>query len=96
MHTLSMRVEHRIKRTISEEFQIPRYLLQPETIFKEDLGFDEFDMLFLSLALEDEFEFILTEDLQIEEMKDLVKLVLIELRKNSHLPKHYLASYTNP
>lgn len=92
MHTLSTRVEHRIKRTISEEFQIPRYLLQPETIFKEDLGFDEFDMLFLSLALEDEFEFILTEDLQVKEMEDLVKLVLMQLRTRSNLSKHYLTN----
>ena len=92
MNTLSTRVEHRIKRAISEEFQIPRYLLQPETIFKEDLGFDEFDMLFLSLALEDEFEFLFTEDLKVEEMKDLVKLVSIKLRKSSHLSTHYLAN----
>ncbi|MEN0048070.1 MAG: hypothetical protein AAF806_13505 [Bacteroidota bacterium] len=92
MHTLSTRVEHRIKRTISEEFQIPRYLLQPETIFKEDLGFDEFDMLFLSLALEDEFEFLFTEDLQVKEMRDLVKLIIIELCKSSHLSTNHLAN----
>lgn len=92
MHKLSTRVEHRIKRTISEEFQIPRYLLQPETIFKEDLGFDEFDMLFLSLALEDEFEFLFTEDLRVREMKDLVKLVLTKLRKSNHLSISYLVN----
>ncbi|MEL6717633.1 MAG: acyl carrier protein [Bacteroidota bacterium] len=81
LHGLSMRIEHRIKRTICEEFHLPRYLLQPETIFKEDLGFDEFDMLFLSLALEEEFEFMLTENLQVKEMRDLVKLVLMKVRK---------------
>ncbi|MEL6718550.1 MAG: hypothetical protein AAFP82_07525 [Bacteroidota bacterium] len=85
MNTLSTRIEHRIKHTITEEFQIPKHLLNSETIFKEDLGFDDSDMLFLSLALEDEFEFLLTEDLQVEEMKDLVKLVVTQLYKSNHL-----------
>ncbi|MEM6699409.1 MAG: hypothetical protein AAF806_26485 [Bacteroidota bacterium] len=85
MNTLSTRIEHRIKYTITEEFQIPKHLLNSETIFKEDLGFDDSDMLFLSLALEDEFEFLLTEDLQVKEMKDLVKLVVKQLRENRHL-----------
>ncbi|MEM0992058.1 MAG: acyl carrier protein [Bacteroidota bacterium] len=81
MNALSSRVEHRIKYTITEEFQIPAYLLHTETVFKEDLGFDDTDMLFLSLALEDEFEFLFTEDLQVEEMNDLIKLVIAQLRK---------------
>ena len=81
MNALSSRVEHRIKNTITEEFQIPKYLLNSETVFKEDLGFDDTDMLFLSLALEDEFEFLFTEDLQVEEMNDLIKLVVAQLRK---------------
>lgn len=85
MNTLSTRVERRIKHAITEEFQIPKHLLNSETVFKEDLGFDEADMLFLSLALEDEFEFLLTEDLKVEEMKDLVKLVVKQLRENWHL-----------
>jgi len=85
MNTLSTRVEHRIKNAITEEFQIPKYLLNSETIFKKDLGFDDYDMLFLSLALEDEFEFLLTEELQVEEMNDLVKLVVTQLHKTNHL-----------
>lgn len=81
MNNLSLRVEHRIKYAITQEFQIPKHLLTSETIFKEDLGFDDHDMLFLSLALEDEFEFLLTEDLQVEEMNDLIKLVVDRLRE---------------
>jgi len=81
MNNLSYRVENRIKHAIIEEFHIPNYLLNSETIFKEDLGFDEYDMVFLALALEDEFEFVLTEDLKVEEMNELVKLVIQQLKK---------------
>ncbi|MEM9888961.1 MAG: acyl carrier protein [Bacteroidota bacterium] len=89
MNALSSRVEHRIKYTITEEFQIPEYLLNTETVFREDLGFDETDMLFLSLALEDEFELLFTEDLEVEEMNDLIKLVI------AHLRKTYLSPLSN-
>ena len=79
---LSARVEHRIRHAITQEFQIPQYLLHSETVFREDLGFDESDMLFLALALEDEFEFLLTEDFKVEEMRDLIKLVIANLQLN--------------
>ncbi|MEM1327475.1 MAG: hypothetical protein AAGI23_16050 [Bacteroidota bacterium] len=80
--TLNARVEHRIRYTINQEFQIPPYLLHSETVFREDLGFDESDMLFLALALEDEFDFLLTEDFKVEEMRDLIKLVISNLQLN--------------
>lgn len=80
---LSARVEHRIKRAITQEFQLPQYLVHSETVFKEDLDFDEYDMLFLSLALEDEFELLFTETLEVEEMRDLIKLVISKLRKTN-------------
>lgn len=80
-NALSARVEHRIKYAITQEFQLPKYLVHSETVFKEDLGFDEYDMLFLSLALEDEFEFLFTETLEVEEMRDLTKLVVAHLQK---------------
>jgi acyl carrier protein len=79
---LSARIEHRIRYTITQEFQIPQYLLHSETVFRDDLGFDESDMLFLALALEDEFEFLLTEDFKVEEMRDLIKLVIANLQLN--------------
>lgn len=81
MNKLSYRVENRIKHAIIEEFHIPNYLLNSETIFKEDLGFDEYDMVFLALALEDEFEFLLTEDLKVKEMNELVRLVITQLKQ---------------
>ena len=79
------RIEARIKNAIADEFRIADRYLSSETNFKEDLGFDDYDMLFLSLALESEFELLFTEQLEFEEMRDLVKLVSEHLRSETYV-----------
>ncbi|NJL74823.1 MAG: hypothetical protein HC892_07090 [Saprospiraceae bacterium] len=79
------RIEARIKHAIVGEFRIADRYLSSETNFKEDLGFDDYDMLFLSLALEDEFELLFTEQLEFEEMRDLVKLVSDQLKTDTYI-----------
>lgn len=53
------RIENRIKNVIINEFKLVKRYLSAETNLKEDLGLDEYDMIFLSLALENEFQVIL-------------------------------------
>lgn len=71
------RIENRIKNVIADEFKIANRHLSSETNLKEDLGLDEYDMIFLSLALENEFEIMLNQKMDhISEIKDLVSFVL--------------------
>lgn len=71
------RIESRIKNVITDEFKIANRYLCSETNLREDLGLDDYDMIFLSLALEDEFEIMLNQKMDnIFEIKDLVSLVI--------------------
>lgn len=78
------RIENRIRYAISNEFKIAGRHLNSETHFKDDLGFDDYDMIFLSLALEDEFDLLFTEQLEFEEMKDLVRLIAGHLKSRPY------------
>ncbi len=77
------RIENRIKNVIADEFKIANRHLCSETNLKEDLGLDEYDMIFLSLALENEFEIMLSQKMDhISEIKDLVPFVLSNTASN--------------
>jgi acyl carrier protein len=77
------RIENRIKNVIADEFKIANRHLSSETNLKEDLGLDEYDMIFLSLALENEFEIMLNQKMDhISEIKDLVPFVLSNTSSN--------------
>ncbi len=52
-------IENRIKQVIIKEFRLVKRYLSAETNLEEDLALDEYDMIFLSLALENEFKIIL-------------------------------------
>lgn len=83
------RVENRIKNLIINEFKLVRRYLSPETNLKEDLGLDEYDMIFLSLALENEFQVILEQQVHNTfSIKDTAHYVIQNLLKARRAKKH--------
>ncbi len=81
-----VRIENRIMNVITDEFKIAHRHLASDANLKEDLGFDEYDMIFLSLALEDEFEILFNEQLEnVEEIKDLVPFIVANFKQGNYL-----------
>jgi acyl carrier protein len=90
------RIENRIKNVIVNEFKLVKRYLSAETNLKEDLGLDEYDMIFLSLALENEFQVILEQQIfNTFSIKDTVHYVTYNLlmakRSGNYLNKALLA-----
>lgn len=80
------RIENRIMSVITDEFKIANRYLASDANLKEDLGLDEYDMIFLSLALEDEFEMVFHDQLnQVEEVKDIVPFIVANFRQGNYL-----------
>ena len=90
------KIETRIKNVIINEFKLVKRYLSAETNLKEDLGLDEYDMIFLSLALETEFQVILEQQVNNTfSIKDTVHYVTHNLltakRSGNYLNKALLA-----
>ncbi len=83
------KIENRIKKVIINEFKLVRRYLSAETNLKEDLGLDEYDMIFLSLALENEFQVILEQQLyNTFSIRDMVHYITRNLLKAKRSGKY--------
>lgn len=52
----------KICELLSEQFDIDADLITPDTDLSDDLGIDKIDMIEFLLALEDEFNIVITQD----------------------------------
>jgi len=70
-------IETRIKHVLYREFNINSHYLSAHSSFKEDLGFDQYDMIFLSIAIEEEFGILFSEQFSsVEVIRDLIPFII--------------------
>ena len=59
---MNLEVLFKITQLLEEIFDVPASDITPETDLYEDLGADEFDMVEISMIIEEEFEVVPDED----------------------------------
>jgi acyl carrier protein len=52
----------RVKKTIQDVLKVNEFAIQPQSLFKEDLGADSMDRISLLMALEEEFDTIIPDE----------------------------------
>lgn len=73
--TADMTLSDRVKKVIIESLGVDADLVKPEARFKEELGADSLDQVEFVMALEEEFDITIPDDLAAETVGELTKQI---------------------
>ena len=73
--TADLTVADRVKKVIIESLGVEADLVKPEARFKEELGADALDQVEFVMALEEEFDITIPDDLAADTVGELTKSI---------------------